>query len=213
MSLGFEMAKIDKSARADQVHEAALALLLERPRDEVTFELVAQRAGLRYWQLYHTHGNAQTMFRAAITRLLVRIEDDLATRPSDAGTVSEAIQIYAAFAAEIMQRERYAQFLYLLIRDRCSEPMLDESYEKRIAKILRDGLERIVGNAGLRHELIILLSPAATRAFVASLEAELVLPKLLPGFTPPPPEAVSAVIKRVADRVLAESYALGSQAA
>lgn len=207
------MAKIDKSARADQVHEAALELLLERPRDEVTFELVAQRAGLRYWQLYRTHGNARTMFRAAIARLLGRIENDLATRPSDASTVSEAVRIYSAFAAKVMQGENYANFLYLLIRDRCIEPMLDESYETRIAKVLRDGLERIVGNAGLHHDLMILLSSSATRAFVASLEAELVLPKLLPGFTPPPPDAVSAIIKRIAHRTLAESYALGSQAA
>ena len=80
-------------------------------------------------------------------------------------------------------------------------------------KVLRDGLERIVGNAGQRHGLIILLSAASARKFVNGLEAEFVLPKLMPGFVPPSPEAVAAVTKRIADRALAASYALGSEAA
>src|SRR4051794_41653699 len=66
--------QIDKAARADQVADAALALFLDHPRDAVTFEAIAERAGLNYWQVYRFHGNARTLFRAAVSRLVQRIE-------------------------------------------------------------------------------------------------------------------------------------------
>src|SRR4051812_50081633 len=62
--------QIDKAARTDQVVDAALALFLEAPRDAVTFEAIAERAGLNYWQVYRFHGNARTLFRAAVSRLV-----------------------------------------------------------------------------------------------------------------------------------------------
>ena len=205
--------QIDKAARADQVADAALALFLEQPRDAVTFEAIAERAGLNYWQVYRFHGNAKTLFRAAASRLVQRIEAALAAAPSEAASVSEGVRRYTAFAAEVMQDEAYAQFAYLLIRDRCVEPMLEEAYEARIARALRGGLEKIVRNAGLKHGLIILLGAAATRDFVKRLEAEFVLPKLLPGHVAPEAEAVNATVRRIADRTVAASYVLGAEAA
>jgi hypothetical protein len=205
--------QIDKAARADQVADAALALYLDNPRDAVTFEAIAERAGLNFWQVYRFHGNAKTLFRAAAARLVQRIEARLRAAPAEAPSVSEGVRRYTAYAAEIMQDEAYAQFAYLLIRDRCIEPMLEEAYEDRIARALRGGLEKIVRNAGLKHDLIILLGEAATRDFVKSLEAEFVLPKLLPGFVAPDAEAASAAVRRIADRALAASYVLGAEAA
>jgi len=205
--------RIDKTARADQVIDAALKLFLERPRDEVTFELVAERSGLKFWQVYHFHGKAKTLFRAAVSRVARRVRNELSAMPTEAQTVRDAAWRYTEFAAGVMRDEAYAQFVYLLIRDRCVEPMLEELYERRIARVLRDGLEAIVGNAGQRYDLIILLSPAATREFVKSLEVEFVLPKLLPGFAEPSPEAVAATIRRIADRVISAAYAIGSEAA
>jgi len=205
--------QIDKAARADQVADAALALFLDNPRDAVTFEAIAERAGLNYWQVYRFHGNAKTLFRAAVSRLVQRIETGLRAAPAEATSVSEGVRRYTAFAAELMQDEAYAQFAYLLIRDRCVEPMLEEAYESRIARALRGGLEKMVRNAGLRHGLIILLSAAATREFVKSLEAEFVLPKLLPGHVAPDAEATAATVRRIADRTVAASYVLGAEAA
>jgi AcrR family transcriptional regulator len=205
--------QIDKAARADQVADAALALFLEQPRDAVTFEAIAERAGLNYWQVYRFHGNARTLFRAAVSRLVQRIETGLLAAPAEAPSVSEGVRRYTAFAAELMQDEAYAQFAYLLIRDRCVEPMLEEAYDGRILRALRAGLEKIVRNSGLKHGLIILLGEAATRDFVKSLEAEFVLPKLLPGYSPPSAEALAGTVKRIADRTLALTYALGSEAA
>jgi AcrR family transcriptional regulator len=205
--------QIDKAARADQVADAALALFLDHPRDAVTFEAIAERAGLNYWQVYRFHGNARTLFRAAVSRLVQRIEAGLRAAPAEAPSVSEGVHRYTAFAAGIMQDEAYAQFAYLLIRERCVEPMLEEAYEGRIARALRGGLEQIVRNAGLKHGLIILLGAAATRDFVKSLEAEFVLPKLLPGHVAPDAEAVSATVRRIADRIVAASYVLGAEAA
>jgi AcrR family transcriptional regulator len=205
--------QIDKAARADQVADAALELFLELPRDAVTFEAIAERAGLNYWQVYRFHGNAKTLFRAAVSRLVQRIEAGLRAGPAEAPSVSEGVRRYTAFAAGMMQDEAYAQFAYLLIRDRCVEPMLEEAYEGRIARALRAGLEKIVRNAGLKHGLIILLGATATRDFVKSLEAEFVLPKLLPGFVAPDAEAASATVRRIADRIVAASYVLGAEAA
>jgi len=205
--------QIDKAARADQVADAALALFLDNPRDAVTFEAIAERAGLNYWQVYRFHGNAGTLFRAAISRLVQRIEMDLRGAPTQAPSVSEGVRRYTAFVADVLRDEAYAQFAYLLIRDRCVEPMLEEAYEGRIARALRAGLEKIVRDAGLKHGLIILLGAAATREFVKSLEAEFVLPKLLPGYAPPSAEALAAAVKRIADRTVALTYALGSEAA
>ena len=205
--------QIDKAARADQVADAALALFLEYPRDAVTFEAIAERAGLNYWQVYRFHGNARTLFRAAVSRLVQGIESALRAAPAEAPSVSEGVRRYTAFAAGIMQDEAYAQFAYLLIRDRCVEPMLEEAYESRIARALGAGLEKIVRNAGLKHGLIILLGAAATRDFVKSLEAEFVLPKLLPGFVAPEAEAAGATVRRIADRIVAATYVLGAEAA
>ena len=205
--------QIDRAARADQVADAALALFLENPRDAVTFEAIAERSGLNYWQVYRFHGNAKTLFRAAVSRLVQRIESALRGAPADAPSVSEGVRRYTAFAAEIMQDEAYAQFAYLLIRDRCVEPMLEEAYEGRIARALRGGLEKIVRNAGLKHGLIILLGAAATRDFVKGLEAEFVLPKLLPGHVAPDAEAAAATVRRIADRTVAATYVLGAEAA
>jgi AcrR family transcriptional regulator len=205
--------QIDKAARADQVADAALALFLDSPRGAVTFEAIAERAGLNYWQVYRFHGNAKTLFRAAVSRLVQRIEAGLRAGPAEAPSVSEGVRRYTAFAAGMMQDEAYAQFAYLLIRDRCVEPMLEEAYEGRIARALRAGLEKIVRNAGLKHGLIILLGAAASRDFVKSLEAEFVLPKLLPGFVAPDAEAANATVRRIADRIVAASYVLGAEAA
>src|SRR6476646_7050731 len=138
--------QIDKAARADQVADAALALFLDNPRDAVTFEAIAERAGLNYWQVYRFHGNARTLFRAAVSRLVKRIETGLRAAPAEAPSVSEGVRRYTNFAAAIMQDEAYAQFAYLLIRDRCVEPMLEEAYDGRILRTLRSGLEKIVRN-------------------------------------------------------------------
>ena len=90
--------QIDKAARADQVADAALALFLDNPRDAVTFEAIAERAGLNYWQVYRFHGNAKTLFRAAASRLVQRIETLVrAARPKRCGRRRNPILGCAAF--------------------------------------------------------------------------------------------------------------------
>ena len=205
--------QIDKAARADQAADAALAMFLERPREAVTIEALAERAGLTYWQVHRFHGNARNLFRAALARLIQKIENRLSGAPVEALSVGDGVRRYTAYAAEIMQDEAYGQFVYLLIRDRCVEPMLEEAYESRIAGPLRAGLERLVRSFGLDRGTMILLGANSSREFVKNLEAEFVLPRLLPGFVPPDPESVSAAVRRIADRVIAASYVLGSQAA
>jgi hypothetical protein len=205
--------QIDKALRADQVADAALSLYLELPRDEVSFETIAERAGLKFWQVYRFHGNLRTVFRCAVARLVQRIESALAAAPAEAPSVSEGVRRYTAFAAAILQSEAYADFVYLLIRDRCVEPLLEEAYEGRIARRLREGLERMVRTAGLQHDLIILLGADAGRDFVKSLEAEFLLPKLLPGYVAPDEAAVDGAVRRIADRIVAASYVLGAEAA
>jgi AcrR family transcriptional regulator len=205
--------QIDKAARADQAADAALAMFLEQPREAVTIEALAERAGLTYWQVHRFHGNARNLFRAAVARLIQRIENRLSGAPADPLSVGDGVRRYTAYAAEIMQDEAYGQFVYLLIRDRCVEPMLEEAYESRIASPLRAGLERLVRSFGLDHGMMILLGANSSREFVKSLEAEFVLPRLLPGFVAPDAEMVSAAVRRIADRVVAASYVLGSQAA
>lgn len=205
--------QIDQAARADQIADAALAMFLDHPRDAVTIEALAERAGLKYWQVHRLHGNARNLFRAAVARLVRRIEIRLTAAPAEASSVSDGIRRYTAFAAEVMQDETYAQFAYLLIRDRCVEPMLAEAYEGRIARPLRAGLEKIVRDFGLKHDLMILLGADSSRVFIKSLETEFVLPRLLPGFVAPDAETVNAAVRRIAGRIVATSYVLGSQAA
>jgi hypothetical protein len=205
--------EIDQAARADRVADVALAMFLDHPREAVTIEALAERAGLKYWQVHRFHGNARNLFRAAVARLIRRIEIRLSAAPTDALSVAEGVRGYTAFAAEVMQDEAYAQFVYLLIRDRCVEPMLEEAYEGRIARPLRAGLERIVRDFGLEHGVMILFGAASSREFIKSLEAVFVLPKLLPGFVAPDAETARAALRRIADRIVASSYVLGSQAA
>jgi hypothetical protein len=208
--MGLEIAR---AARADVAADVALTMFLDGPREAVTLEALAVRAGLKYWQVHRVHGNAGNLFRAVVARLVQRIEIRLSAAPITALSVSEGVRRYTSFAAEIMQDEAYAQFVYLLIRDRCVEPMLEEAYETRIARPLRAGLEKIVRTFGLEHDLMILLGANSSREFIKSLEAEFVLPKLLPGFVAPEPETVSAAVRRIADTIVASSYVLGSQAA
>jgi len=205
--------EIDTAVRADQAADAALAMLLAHPRESVTLEALAERAGLKYWQVHRFHGNAGNLYRAAVARLIRKIEIRLSAAPTEALSVGEGVRRYTAFAAEVMRDEAYAQFAYLLIRDRCVEPMLEEAYESRIARPLRAGLEKIVRDFGLSRDVMILLGADSSREFVKSLETEFVLPKLLPGFVAPDAERVSAAVRRIADRIVAASYVLGSQAA
>src|SRR4051812_49398117 len=58
--------QVDKAVRADQAADAALAMLLDHPREAVTLEALAERAGLKYWQVHRFHGNAGNLYRAAI---------------------------------------------------------------------------------------------------------------------------------------------------
>lgn len=205
--------QMHKAARADQAADAALEMLLEQPREAVTIEALAERAGFTYWQVHRFHGNAGNLYRAAVARLVQRIEARLAEAPAQARSVAEGVRQYTAFAAEVMQDEAYAQFVYLLIRDRCAEPLLEEAYEGRIAGPLRSGLERLIRAFGLEHGVMILLGANSSREFLKGLEAEFVLPRLLPGFVVPDPGAVKAAVRRISDRVVAASYMLGSQAA
>ena len=205
--------QIEKAARADQATDAALAMLLELPREAVTLEALAERAGLTYWQVHRVHGNAGNLYRAAIARLVQRIEGRLGDAPGQARSVADGVRNYTAFVAQVMQDEAYADFVYLLIRDRCVEPMLEEAYGRRIAGPLRAGLERLVRTFGLNQGVMILLGANSSREFVKSLEAEFVLPRLLPGFTSPDSESVCTAVRRISDRVVAASYMLGSQAA
>ena len=205
-------APFDRLARADRVARATIALLVEDPREAVTLGAVAERAGLSYWQVYRGYGHPKILFRSAIGNLVQRMEAELRAAPTEAPSVHEGIRNYAAFAAEFLQGELYLQFAYLLIRDRCVEPRLEEGY-RRIMRALRGGLETIVGNAGLNHGLIILLGPDAAREFVGSLEAELALPQLLPGYVAPREDVVAAAVKRIANRTAAASHAQESRAA
>ena len=205
--------QMEKGVRADQAADAALAMLLEKPRESATIEAVAERAGLTYWQVHRFHGNSGNLYRAAAARLIQKIEALIADAPTQAHALGDGVRRYTMFVAEVMRSEAYAQFAYLLIRDRCVEPLLEEAYETRIAAPLRAGLEKLVRSLGLRQGAMILLGVNSSRQFIKSLEAAFVLPRLLPGFDSADAETASVAIRRVADRVVAESYVLGQQAA
>src|SRR3954466_5859278 len=119
--------QIEKAARADQAADAALAMLLERPREAVTIGALSERAGLTYWQVHRVHGNSGNLYRAAVARLIQRVETRLSAPPGDALSIAEGVRRYTAFAAQIVQDEAYAQFVYLLILYRCFEPIVHQA--------------------------------------------------------------------------------------
>ena len=203
----------NRNDRASRVIKSALELGLRHPRDEVPIEAIAKNAGMTFWQAHHCFGNLENLYRAAATKLVAEIEADLADAPQSARTVSEGIRSFVTFAADAVQKDAYLRFLRIVIRDRHLEPLLDEMYEKRVLMSFKRGLETIVRSAGDRLGLVILLPQGAARDLLKSLEAELVLPQLLPSFVKPRPEEAITIVQRLATATMALTYPMGSRAA
>lgn len=203
----------DKKGMANRVLDAALELGLRHPRGEVAIEVIAEQAGLSFWQAYRCFTNQKNLYRAAVSRLIARIEEDMRSAPASAANVSEAIRLYVGFAAALVQRDAYLQYIQIALRDGQIEPLLEEVYAHRIVAKFRDGLERIVRAGGARHGLVILLPRTVAETLLKSLEAELVLPRLLPGSVEPAADRVEKLVSRLAAQTMGATYALGSQAA
>jgi hypothetical protein len=203
----------ERKGMANRVLDAALELGLRHPKSEVAIETIAEQAGLSFWQAYRCFTNQENLYRAAIARLVTRIESDLEEAPRSAANVFEAIRLYVAFAAAVVRRDPYVHYIQIAIRDRRIEPLLEEAYEARIVAKVRNGLEQIVRDAGARHGLVILLPPNVADSLLKTLETELVLPRLLPRFVEPAPGDVEKLVSRLATEAMAATFVVGAQAA
>lgn len=202
--------RVDVRERNRRIAEAALPLFLERPREQVTLAAIAEAADMTYWQVFRAFGNSECVYRAAVAGLVGELARDAAAPPPRARSAAEAVRSYAKRAAALIGSERYRQFLYLLIRDGCAHPWLEEAYRERLLKPLRGGLRAALADAGGGRDATILLRDDAGQRFVGTLEAALAVPKLIPGFGGG--EGEGAVAKAAAE-ALAAGYPLERAAA
>jgi AcrR family transcriptional regulator len=105
--LGAERARtrLSPEVRREQILEAAERVFLERDPNEVTFEEIAEAAGVSRGLVYNYFGDKQGLIAAAYVRGMQRLDDRLAAAVDGIDDVGEerlrrVVRAYLGFAAE-----------------------------------------------------------------------------------------------------------------
>ncbi|MGF1549681.1 MAG: TetR/AcrR family transcriptional regulator [Sphingomonadaceae bacterium] len=195
-------------ARRATILAGALELFSGRPPEEVTVAMVADRAGLSYWQVFRYYSNPAQLFRAAVNQLMNGISDRIALPEGRPGGVHEAILLFTRRAQEIIAGEAYKQMLYMIIRESPYREWVREKYESCIAAKLKSCLAQCIETAGRGHGALVNLPEQARQKFVRELEFAFALPKLLPGSEPLAAEDVEKLLGKIAGETFAATYTL-----
>jgi len=142
--------------------------------------MVAEASGLSSWQLRRSFSNADCLYRATVSSLINQISSRISQGPTSSASVCESIRAFVSHCAQIVEAPSYNRLLYLLIRDGRACPFVNESYEEKILRPMKQGLERAVEDAGRRCGTVIGVRKGAANHLVRTLEIGLAVPRLLP---------------------------------
>lgn len=170
---------IDWQERRRDIADSALPLFLNRPWPNVSIEEIGAESDLSFWQVYYSFDGQEDVYRAAIMRLYEKLAEEFAAQPAPAATIQQTISEFVDHVAAIVQSPRYRQLLYLRVRDERVEPWLGIQHEKRIVRPLIRALETAIEASGHRMGMKIAVEEDCFRRALASLEANLSLPRLL----------------------------------
>lgn len=170
---------VDWRRRRQQIVERVTDLYLERPWINISIETVAERAGLSFWQVYHSFDGQEDVYRAVVGRLLASIEVEIDAAPRASDTVRATIVDYVDCITTLYLSDDYRGLVFLELRDGPSEPWLAMNVRCRIRKRIRTGLESRIAAAGRRHGLSIVCDGEILERSLAALEANTALTSLL----------------------------------
>ncbi|QLC23039.1 TetR/AcrR family transcriptional regulator [Parasphingopyxis sp. CP4] len=170
---------IDWQERRRDIADNALPLFLSRPWPNVSIEEIGAECDMSFWQVYYSFDGLEDVYRAAIMRLFENLSEEFAAQPEPAATIQQTISDFVDHVAAIVQSPRYRQLLYLRVRDERIEPWLGIQHEKRIVRPLIIALGTAIETSGHRMGMEIAVDEQCCRRTLASLEANLSLPRLL----------------------------------
>ena len=197
------------SGRQDLLEQVSACVVHHHGIKGLTLQGVAEAAGLSLWALRYRFDNVERLFKAVVEASVERIRHRLRYNRPARGAVIESLRDYSGFLAKAMQSEDYRDFLYLVVRNGGDQAWLQEAYERQvIGGIVRD-IEALVLKSGQSHGTTILLKEGAARRFVKKIEAELVLPSLLPPFRPAllTQTALDELLRNLAHELFEATYA------
>ena len=195
--------------RQDLLERVSACVIHHHGLKGLTLQGVAEATGLSLWALRYGFENVECLFKAVVEASVERIRQLLRYDRPARGAVIDSLRDYAGFIAEAMKSEDYRNFLFLVVRNGGDQAWLQEAYERRVIGAIVREIEALVLKSGEFHGTTILLKEGAARRFVKKIEAELVLPSLLPPFRPAllTEEALEGLLRGVAREAFEATYA------
>jgi AcrR family transcriptional regulator len=193
--------------RAD-IRAAALPFFLARPMADMTLRGVAEAMGVSFWTVYRQYETRESLYRAAVMPLLDEVAAAAARFPRLTTSVGAAVAACVRHSVELMQRSRYRDVFYLLLRDGASQDWLEPIYRERIVGTLVRGFETAVRRAGDQHGLVIGVRPGASQRVIRTLESTILVPRLLPNSVPLSDEELAAARQAAINMLMTATYAV-----
>ena len=202
------MTPAEREQLRSDIRAAALPLFLERPATDMTLRGVAEAMGASFWTVYRQYETREALYRAAVTPLLDAVAAAAGRTPRVTTSVGAAVTACVRHAVELMQRSRYRDVFFLLLRDGASQDWIEPIYRERIVGGLVRGFEAAVRRAGDQHGLVIGIRPGSSQRVIRTLESTILVPRLLPNSVPLSDEELAAARQAAINTLMAATYAV-----
>ena len=186
--------------------EAVAPHMIDHPFEQLSLNAIAERSGVSLWALRYNFDNVERLFRAVAQALIDAVIEAAIYRAPAAPVVVDAIHDYARFVADLVRRDSYQGLLYLVVRNGRHHDWLREAYEQRVVGGICGTLGAVIRRSGERHGITVLVRDQAARRFHRRIEAELVLPGLLPSPVDREPVDVDKLLKEIARETFEATY-------
>lgn len=202
------MTAVEREKFREQIRAAALPLFLERPVTDLTLRAVAEAMGASFWPVYRQYETREALYRAAVTPLLETVAAGAARMPRVTTSVGAAVHACVRHAVDLMQRSRYRDVFFLLLRDGASQDWIEPIYRERIVGTLVRGFDAAVRKAGDQHDMVIGIRPGVSQRVIRTLESTILVPRLLPNSVPLSDEELTAARQAAVNTLMAATYAV-----
>jgi AcrR family transcriptional regulator len=196
--------------RSTQLLEAAFRLISEPGLPPPSMAELAKASGMKSKSILYWYGDLDTVCRLAVNRRVAALVAPLAWSPPSDWQLREAVIHYTRLCADLFASEDYRRLAFLLVRDGPSQPWLLRAHERDLVEPVQAGLRRIVAAVRAHGPVRLETRASGTRTFVKRLQAELALPRLMPGRKPPTQQELRGFVGTLADEALKSVYSATS---
>jgi AcrR family transcriptional regulator len=159
----------DKETRRVALLDAALDVFFERGFAATRMEDVARRAGLSKGTLYLYFESKEQLFEALIEELATPRLQQLESLSTNAASLSEALELIAAFAPQMIGSSKMPKLMKILIGESHVFPHIVRRYRtEKIDRVL-GSVSSLLDNAAARGEIPPLNAALTARLVVAPI--------------------------------------------